>query len=248
MCKAPGHPRPLRVGLPWGRCPPAFSGPREGPSGGTRAPTALTSRDASSQQLYTARGFIFPAPQLQNGSSETQTHNTSKRQGRDSPLPAAQVGSRCRHQAGQGRCGAYLRCATGPEPPYGRRRHATSAPRGPIYAAPSRAPSSPASEAPEPRGSAPAPEVVEGGAEHAGTLAGPRGSSRRRGIRPSRTRTFRSARPARCATPATANKQGEFACPAFTGQGNQSCCKIGRTRQVPKEARGAGCGKRLAVQ
>lgn len=148
----------------------------------------------------------------------------------------------------RGRAAAEPTCAVPRAPSRRTTAVATLPPRGPLYAAPSRAPSAPASETPEPRGSAPAPEVVAGSAEHAGTLAGPRGSSRRRGIRPSRTRTFRSAPPARCATPATANKQGEFACPAFTGQGNQSCCKIGRTRQVPKEARGAGCGKRLAVQ
>lgn len=66
---------------------------------------------------------------------------------------------------------------------------------GPLAAAPARGSSTPAAAAAAsgPRGPAPAPEVVAGGAEHAGMLAGQRGRSRRLGIHPSRYQTFRSA-------------------------------------------------------
>lgn len=144
---------------------------------------------------------------------------------------------------------SYLRWAPGR-----RRRRAAAAfalPRDrPLAATHARAPSAPAAAAaPGPRGPASAPEVVAGGAEHAGTLAGtlagPRGSSRRRGILPSRTRAFRSGRRARSVTPAAANEQGEFALPRpSAGRGNQSRPRRGRTRQVAKEERGEGgkCG------
>lgn len=68
-----------------------------------------------------------------------------------------------------------------------------------------------------------------------------RGSPGRCGIRPSRTRTSRSARPARCVTSAASNEQGDFALPRpSAGQGNQSSFRRDRTLQVPKEERGVG--------
>lgn len=103
--------------------------------------------------------------------------HTKQRQSGDAPLQAAQVDSRCRHQAGPLR--AYLRCfecwsVLRPPPPPPPPTPARSPPRpGPLSAT-----LNPAHSAIRPHGPAPAPEVVAGGAEHAGTLTGPRGSSR----------------------------------------------------------------------
>lgn len=70
--------------------------------------------------------LYFP-PHNCSGSSGTYTHTARKRQGWDAPLCAAQVGSRCLYQARPGRCGAYLRCTSGPGPLSGRRSRAPSA-------------------------------------------------------------------------------------------------------------------------
>lgn len=142
---------------------------------------------------------MAPSSPLRGGRAEARTHRRTRASCR-----AARPRRARRQTAGagtrRGRAAAEPTCAgpraSGPGP-----LAAALSPPGPPSAAPAAVPE------PGPHGSARAPEVVTGGAEHAGTLAGPRGSSRRCGIRPSRTRTFRSARPARCVTPAAANEQ-----------------------------------------
>lgn len=141
-----------------------------------------------------------------------------------------------------GRAAAEHTCAvSSPSPPSGCRRRRRRRQPPPRCRAPSARPAFchtqpgphfASAVAPKPHGPAPAPEVVAGGAEHAGTLAGPRGSSRHCVTHPSRTRTFRSPLPALCVTLAAPNEQEVFACsaPLLTRRTNPIAREAGRAK------------------